>query len=319
MPHFRVDDQLNNHPKPRNCGLEAMGLWTVSGSYCMAYLTDGFVPEWYVKSWPRGVALAKRLVAARLWESATRDGEKGWQFHEFTGPGRQDSKAEIEAEREKWRIKKAAQRGMSPGDSKGDTPGDSKGESPKGSRFPTQPQPNKDLSSGHLRDDRNVSNARDVVDEPLPPEPDYDPGAEPRDHNGHPPGATKTTTASTHRAPRHPTDAARTLIRQELGQHGYTRTTAERLAVQVDRLLQAGHPDDLVREAVRAWDTRENCDRPEYLATVYDDLNKSRRATPGNNGRPKHKMRSLAELTQEVEAQERAQQALTTDTRKELA
>ena len=141
MPHFRVDDQLNNHPKARQAGLEAMGLWTVSGSYCMAYLTDGFVPEWYVKSWPKGAALAKRLVAARLWEPTERDGEKGWQFHEFTGPGRQDSRAQIEAEREKWRKKKAAQRGESAPGSPRVSPKVSPGDTPRDSRFPTQPNP----------------------------------------------------------------------------------------------------------------------------------------------------------------------------------
>lgn len=83
----------------------------------MRYLTDGFIPEWWVKQQPRGGAKAKRLVEAGLWTPAEKDGEKGWQFHEFVGPGRQDSRAQIESDREKWRKKKAAQRdspGVSP-------------------------------------------------------------------------------------------------------------------------------------------------------------------------------------------------------------
>ena len=124
MPHFRVDDALHSHPKARQAGLEAMGLWNMCGSYCMGYLTDGFVPEWYVKSWPKGPALAKRLVAVKLWYPATKDDEKGWQFHEFTGPGRNDSREQIEELRKKWRDKKAGQRGDSPGDSLGVSPGD---------------------------------------------------------------------------------------------------------------------------------------------------------------------------------------------------
>lgn len=35
-----------------------MGLWTVCGSYCMAYKTNGFVPEWFVASFQSGRKLA---------------------------------------------------------------------------------------------------------------------------------------------------------------------------------------------------------------------------------------------------------------------
>lgn len=168
MPHFRVDDQLNNHPKARQAGLEAMGLWSVSGSYCMAYLTDGFVPEWYVKSWPKGTTLAKRLVTARLWTPSEHEGEKGWQFHEFTGPGRQDSRAQIEAEREKWRKKKAAQRGDTPPASPRVSPKVSPGDSPQDSRFPTQPNPKE--NSGYLGNAGPDSNADEPRSTPVAPD-----------------------------------------------------------------------------------------------------------------------------------------------------
>lgn len=95
-------------------------MWVRAGAWCMRYLTDGFVPDWWVRQQVKGVAKAKRLVDAGLWTAnATREGEKGWQFHEFTAQGRQDSRAQIEAEREKWRKKKAGQRAMSPGDTTG--------------------------------------------------------------------------------------------------------------------------------------------------------------------------------------------------------
>lgn len=158
MPHFRVDDALHSHPKAQRAGDDALGMWSRAGSFCMAYLTDGFVPEWWVKQQPKGTVKAKRLVDAGLWHAgAEREGEKGWQFHEFTGPGRQDSRAQIEAEREKWRKKKAAQRGDSPQESppvsprvsQGVSPGDTSGDSPRESlhvtRDPTQPNP-KELS-----------------------------------------------------------------------------------------------------------------------------------------------------------------------------
>jgi len=49
----------------------------------MNYLTDGFVPEWFVKQHPRGISLAKRLVDAKLWKSGSRGNEKGWVFHDW--------------------------------------------------------------------------------------------------------------------------------------------------------------------------------------------------------------------------------------------
>lgn len=93
MVWFNVDDTLSNHPKARAAGLEALGLWVVCGSFCGQYLTDGRVPEWYVKSWPNGLKLAKRLVDAELW-SVT---EGGWIYHQWEE--RQRTKAQVEADR----------------------------------------------------------------------------------------------------------------------------------------------------------------------------------------------------------------------------
>lgn len=45
MPWFKVDDQLHSHPKPRRASLAALGLWTLSGSYSMAYKLDGSHPH----------------------------------------------------------------------------------------------------------------------------------------------------------------------------------------------------------------------------------------------------------------------------------
>lgn len=98
MPYFKVDDMLHSHPKSRRAGLRAMGLWTLAGSHCMAYKSDGFVPGWYVASWPQGAKLAGELVAADLWEVGERNGEAGWWFHDWCDV--QLSAAEIEADRE---------------------------------------------------------------------------------------------------------------------------------------------------------------------------------------------------------------------------
>lgn len=83
MTWFKVDDTLAGHPKPRRAGLPAMGLWVVAGAFCGQNLTDGFVPEWYVASWPRGKQHAAALVDAGLWAVSERDGDSGWLFHEW--------------------------------------------------------------------------------------------------------------------------------------------------------------------------------------------------------------------------------------------
>jgi hypothetical protein len=109
---FKVDDGLHSHPKTRRAGLEAIGLWSVAGSYASCYLTDGFVPEWFVDSWPSGAQLAASLVTAGLWSQATKDGEKGWSFHEWDqrNPTRADVEADREAARDRQRKHRESQR-----------------------------------------------------------------------------------------------------------------------------------------------------------------------------------------------------------------
>lgn len=83
--------------------------------------------------------------------------------------------------------------------------------------------------------------------------------------------------ATTRRDKRHPSAAAKTVVRQELGNAGYPRQTMDRLAVQVDKL--APHHDDApIREALREWDQRSNCELPEFLPTVLGDVIKRSRA-----------------------------------------
>ena len=120
-------------------------------------------------------------------------------------------------------------------------------------------------------------------DEDIPPEPPYDPGAEPE-----PP--TTTTAAPTHidnparPTKRTPTQSSRLIVRQTLGNeatNAYPRTTIDRLAIQVENLRAEGKPDNLIREAITEWDKRENA-LPEWLPSVYGDIVKNQRATPGN-------------------------------------
>lgn len=116
MAWFNVDDMLHGHPKTRRAGLPAMGLWTVSGSYCNQYLTEGYVPEWFVKSWPNGVKYAGELVKAGLWEATPKGSpEPGWIFHDWDDHQRSKEQIMTDKERNKarqkeWREKRKAER-----------------------------------------------------------------------------------------------------------------------------------------------------------------------------------------------------------------
>lgn len=79
MAWYKVDDKLHSHPKARRAGLAAMGLWTLAGSHCMDYLTDGIVENWFVESWPDGPNLAARLVAVGMWDTH----QDGFEFHDW--------------------------------------------------------------------------------------------------------------------------------------------------------------------------------------------------------------------------------------------
>lgn len=97
MTWFKVDDTLAAHPKARRAGLPAIGLWAVAGSWSSQQLEDGFVPGWFVESWPSGRKLANALVSAKLWTPAVKEGDKGWQFHQWDE--RQPSSDTVKAER----------------------------------------------------------------------------------------------------------------------------------------------------------------------------------------------------------------------------
>lgn len=90
MTWFRVDDGLHKHRKRIRLGLSvegfaALGLWTVAGSWSSDELTDGFIPDDVLDYLAPNVGreLAKRLEKAGLWNRVTRDGEEGWQFHQW--------------------------------------------------------------------------------------------------------------------------------------------------------------------------------------------------------------------------------------------
>ncbi|OAN35076.1 hypothetical protein A4X17_11380 [Plantibacter sp. H53] len=114
MPWFKVDDGFHGHPKVVDASLEAIGLWTVAGSWCAKYLTDGFVPEKTVLRLGGDVDSAGELVRAELWSFA----DDGYQFKDWEDY--QPLKADVEAERaaaqERMKKVRAAKKGVRPND-----------------------------------------------------------------------------------------------------------------------------------------------------------------------------------------------------------
>jgi hypothetical protein len=108
VPWFKVDDTFHSHPKARTVSLQAIGLWTMCGSYAMAYKTDGFAHEWFVSGFPAHKRLSRELADAGLWRAGVKDGKSGWYFHDWLDY--QPSSDEIEAEREASRARQAAYR-----------------------------------------------------------------------------------------------------------------------------------------------------------------------------------------------------------------
>lgn len=110
MTWFRVDDKLHDHRKTRAAGLEAIGLWSLAGSWCADNLTDGFVPADVLGRWGRRTPdLARRLVGAGLWVEDSQNGERGYRFHDWKSY--QVTRDDIEERRRQWRIRQARSRG----------------------------------------------------------------------------------------------------------------------------------------------------------------------------------------------------------------
>jgi hypothetical protein len=163
MTYFKVDDHFHSHPKILTLGLDAVGLWTLAGSWSGEQLTDGFIPVSLITRLGGSESTALALVNAGLWEHAPN----GYQFHDWAAHNA--TKAQVEESRELWRVKKEKQRayrtssvkvtdslideslslGVSLGDTLGDSLGESLGESREspGTRNKEQGTRNKELGT----------------------------------------------------------------------------------------------------------------------------------------------------------------------------
>jgi hypothetical protein len=135
MTWFKVDDTLGSHPKARAAGLAAMGLWVVAGAWSSQHLTEGFVPDWYVNSWPSGQKRAANLVQSGLWIEE----DSGFRFHQWDerNPSKEQVESERAAARERQRRHRESKRdaGVSHGVTDGVT-----------NRTPTRPDPTRSSS-----------------------------------------------------------------------------------------------------------------------------------------------------------------------------
>lgn len=106
MPvRFQVDPDFYDHPKSIGLSDAATALWVRAGSYSVAKLLDGFVPEHVLALLSRSpVEAADELVARGLW----RRTKGGFQFHQWDG--RNLTRARIEADRDYERERKRKRR-----------------------------------------------------------------------------------------------------------------------------------------------------------------------------------------------------------------
>lgn len=150
MPWFKVDDGFfSSKPVlrlPRRYRAQSVGLWLLAGTWSAQEELDGFVPEYVLSELCGTPSLAAQLVSVGLWENVDRAsserGISGWRFRNW---GKyQPTKAELDENREKERIRKANWRAShrdTTGTGAGVTPGH-QGVSHPSRPDPTRPDPN---------------------------------------------------------------------------------------------------------------------------------------------------------------------------------
>lgn len=110
---FKVDDGFYDHPKvrsiPRGAPRKgAVTLWTLAGSWCDRYLTDGLVPSHQIGELGATRREAEWLVAAQLWHEPGHDCDScpdvptgHFLYHDW--PQCNDLKVDVEKRRGKAR------------------------------------------------------------------------------------------------------------------------------------------------------------------------------------------------------------------------
>jgi hypothetical protein len=185
MAWFKMDDGFANSKPvlriPRRYRLQAVGLWALAGTWSAKEETDGFIPEYVLEELCGTPGVANQLVQAGLWEivpgssanptdilqaSSSNSQLPGWVYRNWSKY--QPTKAELEENREKERIRKANYR-KSQRDSHGTDSGQTEGHHPESEHpDPTRPDPTliKELSS-EISDEiprPDIDNLLDLLD-----------------------------------------------------------------------------------------------------------------------------------------------------------
>lgn len=110
MPWFKIDDGFHGHPKVVELSLGAVGLWTLTGSWCAKYLTDGFVPDRTITRLGGNIGQANELVSVALWSQESG----GYAFKDWADyqPLKTDVEAERAAAQERMRAVRAKKKGV---------------------------------------------------------------------------------------------------------------------------------------------------------------------------------------------------------------
>lgn len=110
MPWFKVDDAFHGHPKVMELSPAAVGVWTLAGSWCANYLTDGEIKASIVRRFGADDAMVQELVEAGLWI----DVGGAYQFKDWDEyqPLKEEVMAERNAARDRMKAVRAKKKGV---------------------------------------------------------------------------------------------------------------------------------------------------------------------------------------------------------------
>jgi hypothetical protein len=164
---FKVDDKAYGHPKFLMCSTQAIGVWTLMGSWSSEQLTDGFIPKGAIGILRAADGDVAELIGAGLLSVV--DG--GWQMHDFAdyNPASRDIREARAKDAERKRRQRRGSDGRFVTDgvradsirTSGRTPSgrpdgvtlDVRAESEKSPSVPTRPVPNRSTSQTDVDDD----------------------------------------------------------------------------------------------------------------------------------------------------------------------
>lgn len=112
MTWAKLSDNFHSHPKTERMGLDGAGLYAIAISYAACHLTDGFLPEQWVKK-QAPAKLVQRLVVIGAWIEV--DG--GFEIADFLDYN--PTKAEVQEKRRVTRERVTRYRSRTNGSSNG--------------------------------------------------------------------------------------------------------------------------------------------------------------------------------------------------------